>query len=410
MSDKQAQADVLRYLKELVSASSLDIEFIWVAGHQDDKRPWHELTLMERLNVVADRLAKKVLIASLESDSFIDSRFPFERMRIEIDGEKVTGPVRAALELSWGTKEARELYHSKGILHREHFHLVWWDGCALAIPRFPKMFQAFVTKQTSKFCGTNRQLSRIDATVENVCPSCGQPDESSKHITRCSDEGRVELWTRSVRDLTEWVAETTSHLHLRDMLSSYLLARDGACMTDFAPAWDEELTRLAEQHDLIGWDNFVEGRISAAYLEVVAPCFPSRGKYNPTRWCTELVSRLMQMTHKQWLFRNHHVHFKKLDGLTVKQHEEIFRLVEQLLDIDPSDLLTRHRHLLEETDFEELGEGPAVHRQVWINSMESAIAAADHVRAGRPVWGDLGSFADTSTSVEAASPTDENLV
>lgn len=65
---------------------------------------------MEQLNVVVDRRAKKVLLKVIDSGSFIEGHFPFEQIRIEVDGMKVTaGPVRAALELSWGTREARDL-------------------------------------------------------------------------------------------------------------------------------------------------------------------------------------------------------------------------------------------------------------------------------------------------------------
>lgn len=76
---------------------------------------------MEKLNVVADCLAKKALKAAVELNRFIEQHFPFEHIWVEIDGQKVTGPVRAAVELSWGTKEARELYHAKDILHRDDF-------------------------------------------------------------------------------------------------------------------------------------------------------------------------------------------------------------------------------------------------------------------------------------------------
>ena len=58
---------------------------------------------------------------------------------------------------------------------------------------------------------------------------------------------------------------------------------------------------------------------------------------------------------------------------------------------DPSELLSNHQQLLE-VDFEELGEGPSSDRQQWIIAMESAISLADHVRAGRPTRGDIGTF------------------
>ena len=61
---------------------------------------------------------------------------------------------------------------------------------------------------------------------------------------------------------------------------------------------------------------------------------------------------------------------------------------------DPSDLLAKHQHLLEE-DFVKLGKETAGTRQHWIASMESALAAADHVRSGKEYWGEPGTFAPT---------------
>ena len=97
---------------------------------------------------------------------------------------------------------------------------------------FPKMFCVFVTKQTSKFCGTNRQLSRIDSSIANICPSCGQLDESTKHITRCRDEGCTAMWTTCVTSLVNWMASTTGDLTLCNMVEAYLSGRGDIPMVD----------------------------------------------------------------------------------------------------------------------------------------------------------------------------------
>jgi len=135
--------------------------------------------------------------------------------------------------------------------------------------------------------------------------------------------------------------------------------------------------------DQLGWDNFVEGRISKVFLEAVKPDLAGkRYRMKPERWCKTLICKLLELTHKQWLFRNSHVHYKKLDGLTLAQHDQIFKKVMKPMWTDPSDLLTKHRHLLEE-DFEKLGDNTADARKIWIASMESALASADHVRSGK---------------------------
>ena len=94
----------------------------------------------------------------------------------------------------------------------------------------------------------------------------------------------------------------------------------------------------------------------------------------------------MQMTHKQWLFRNVHVHYKKFEGLTAADHKRIYKRVLELRLTDPAELLGQHQYLLD-TDFLELGEGPTLHCQSWVALVESALAAARFVSSGLPTQG-----------------------
>ena len=99
----------------------------------------------------------------------------------------------------------------------------------------------------------------------------------------------------------------------------------------------------------------------------------------------------MHATHKPWLFRNAHVHYCKLEGWTPQQYEEVLHRIEELMEVDPSELLVQHRSLFEE-DFHELGGGFTGIRQTWIASVESALAAATYVRSGRTILGNPGGF------------------
>ena len=67
-------------------------------------------------------------------------------------------------------------------------------------------------------------------------------------------------------------------------------------------------------------------------------------------------------------------------------HERIYDRVLELRLTDPAELLDQHQYLLD-TDFLELGEGPTLHRQSWIASVESALASARFVSSGLPTRG-----------------------
>ena len=203
----------------------------------------------------------------------------------------------------WSRRIARSFFHDKHILDWSHFHLVYWDGLERVMHSFPQMFHTFVTKHVSKFCGTNRQLSRYDDTVENVCPSCGRRDESATHITRCTDTGRREMLANSVDDLVRWMSTTPVEHKLEWMIERYLLAQDILAWSDCLRGHSPLLSALAEAQDKLGWDNFVAGRISRMFLEVVAPYLSApRSCLTPAKWCQTLQSKLLQLTHKQWIF------------------------------------------------------------------------------------------------------------
>eukprot|EP00984_Skeletonema_dohrnii_P015852 scaffold6945_cov80-Skeletonema_dohrnii-CCMP3373.AAC.3 len=64
------------------------------------------------------------------------------------------------------------------------------------------MFRVWVTKHVSHFCGANRQLSRIDPTVSNTCPSCSCINEDTSHVVRCPSPGRTTFYNEPGEDLS----------------------------------------------------------------------------------------------------------------------------------------------------------------------------------------------------------------
>ena len=64
-------------------------------------------------------------------------------------------------------------------------------------------------------------------------------------------------------------------------------------------------------------------------------------------WAVGLMEQLIRLTHRQWCYRNCKIHFKRSDGRTALQHEEIVEKVKDLMWTDPGDLLPEDRLLLE---------------------------------------------------------------
>jgi len=79
------------------------------------------------------------------------------------------------------------------------------------------------------------------------------------------------MWDHLVNDLANWLSQTVTHIPFRRMIADYLLGQGSKCMTECAPNLPH--LSLAGSHDKLGWNNFVEGRISSQYLMAVGlPC------------------------------------------------------------------------------------------------------------------------------------------
>ncbi len=83
---------------------------------------------------------------------------------------------------------------------------------------YPKTYRTFVTKQVSGFCGNNSKLSLWEEGVENKCPQCGHKHENSKHLTRCTDPGRLTQLHQSIEDVMDVLGNANVDQYLSDMV------------------------------------------------------------------------------------------------------------------------------------------------------------------------------------------------
>jgi hypothetical protein len=138
------------------------------------------------------------------------------------------------------------------------------------------------------------------------------------------------------------------------------------------------LHKWAQEHDILGWDNFLEGRVGSQLFQLQQDKLhrhPSR--LHIKTWGTTFIQHVLSITHDQWTFRNARVHIKLLEHKTADEHDSIMESVMERLTTSPEELLPQHRHLME-MDFTRLGEGTTADRQYWIAPVDSARKVAAH--------------------------------
>jgi hypothetical protein len=81
---------------------------------------------------------------------------------------------------------------------------------------------------------------------------------------------------------------------------------------------------VAEYHDRLGWDNFLEGRICALWLELRARDLAERNlelECNVDYWARGLMCRLLKMVHQQFLYPDATVLVKLKDVMTASHQK-----------------------------------------------------------------------------------------
>jgi hypothetical protein len=301
LPEKQKQADLIRLMKHLSSTNQCQSTWQWVEGHVVKRKGWINSTLAERLNHQADILAKDSLVSAIAGGSLIRGDFPFEPIRFKLSGSRVSTSPRQSLEKDWGYRRTQLLYTEKDIIQKENFHRVWWDGLDSAMAGYPKSYRVWLTKHVSKFCGNNVQLYHWSKGKQlPKCNFCGIADKYTMHICRCRDPGRNSVFQVTVKELCLWLDNTLGERCISLTVRMYLLARGETPMIDCVHRANPNLMAVARESDRLGWDSFIEGRITPLWLPLVSPMLrkSSCSVLSPS-WGCQLFNKLHNVVHKQ---------------------------------------------------------------------------------------------------------------
>jgi hypothetical protein len=152
-----------------------------------------------------------------------------------------------------------------------------------------------------------------------------------------------------------------------------------------------EMRSLAKSQDLNGWRNFTEGYISTHFYEIQSFHLTRSSSYlTSADWTNLFISKILQITHSQWIYRNISLHNKRHRYLHKKKSEEILKEVEALSDLAPEDVPAESRFLLE-INYTNLATFHIETQKCWTLAVRAAIHAktleqAQSARSKRIRW------------------------
>jgi hypothetical protein len=113
-------------------------------------------------------------------------------------------------------------------------------------------------------------------------------------------------------------------------------------------AGGKALRTLADSMDLIGWRRIMEGMVSKEIFAIQRKAEDDGKSYmSLENWGAGLVTKLLEVTHGQWLYRNVHVHDFVSGQNARKRKEGLQREPEYQIALGGDGLAEEDQYLLE---------------------------------------------------------------
>jgi hypothetical protein len=275
-----------------------------------------------------------------------------EDVALIVWGDKVTGNISGPLCFHTSKAVACK-YHihqqKKGKWTHEQFDKVDWEHLNLALKSKADNYKIWCSKQTSGFCGSWVQggLHSGKMYPDERCPICSAR-ETDAHLMRCPDEDRTRLLIKTLEELEKWM-ETDSRTdpELIYWIPKIILMHDDKPFSQLGYMSDK-MRALAASQEKNGWQNFTEGYISWHFYNIQRfHLLMSNNILNSSDWTKQLITKILQITHSQWIYRNISLHDKRQGYLHTKQVEDLVQEITELSELSPDEVPENCRFLLE---------------------------------------------------------------
>lgn len=371
-------ADVLRSLRRIHASMRGSLQYKHVYGHQDKRKKWHQMSLLEQLNYKCDSMAKEAVTRGIvecgRKSSIARQMLPLEAAAVFYDGDKISGECGKEIRFQIGKVEARRFYVKHLGWHAQVFDNVDWKSRDKALDGKPDMFKMWIFKQGSSFCASGKNMGRWFGSQHTSCPNCHMPQEDASHLLHCPDAGRFSLFRSEVNKLEEWLSLHHTDPELARVFPQYLLRRGELQFSEIEhlPA---ELRPFAFEQDLIGWDKFMLGQISGQLRKLqYTHLLTSSSIMSVDDWMSQFITKIFHITHGQWIYRNISKHHDKLGSIRKAERRQLLLEIDKLIHVPPEEVPEESKFLLE-VDFARLRKGDLTSQHYWVHAVKAAVKA-----------------------------------
>jgi hypothetical protein len=237
------------------------------------------------------------------------------------------------------------------------------------------MFQIWACKQVMDIAPANGNQP-WERGLCPLCPSCAQVDKTCSHMQFCNHAGWVDALMKSINQLEQWLEEVDTDPDLLRCIVEYARRRGQLAMSDICRGMDCHFIKMGDEQDAMGWRRFMEGMVCRGLRRIQEEYTIMDGSNLASeQWAVGLITKLLEATHGQWLYRCVQIH-DKLNGINVTtRKEELQREIEHQQEMGMEGLMEEDQYLAE-VNLEDLEITSGERQEYWLVAIRAAREAS----------------------------------
>ena len=167
-----------------------------------------------------------------------------------------------------------------------------------------------MVKFRSGWIATRARLQLLQDSPTNLCPLCGDHEETVKHILKCP--GQAEKRKNFYNSLDQWFRHFQVPLKLHLMVLSQLrYSLGGGPEPASLSSVSSSLCQFCAEQNGIGWFNLFCGFVSSSLAEYMEEHLPDNSNCDGPEWVVRLLRLIQSWVADCWHVRCKHEHSKK---------------------------------------------------------------------------------------------------
>jgi hypothetical protein len=196
--------------------------------------------------------------------------------------------------------------------------------------------------------------------------------ETAAHVLLCPKAGRTEAFMLITDNLELWLKNSDTDPDLTESLMEYVRRQGTITMEEATNEAPPRFRQMALSQDKIGWRRFLEGMILTEITIIQRQYMAVNGSHmSLDKWCTGLITQLLEITHGQWLYRNYIVHNPVSGTIATAKKEELLAEIERQRELSDTGLLEEDKYLAE-VNLEDMATSSGERQHYWLLAIQTA--------------------------------------